>query len=408
MTWPRAIAHVDLDAFFASVEQLDHPELRGRPVLVGGRGRRAVVAAASYEARRFGCHSAQPMSQALQRCPDAVVCPPQGPRYAELSQIFFETLSRFSPLVESLSIDEGFVDLSGTDRLLGDIQEQPQSIMQAVFQATQLHCSVGLASNKFLAKMASEVNKPNGFCIIEPGKARAFLDPLPVSRLWGVGKKTQQQLHKLGLYRIGDIAALSQAELADQLGSLGLHLHALSQGQDHRAVQVSSERKQIGIERTFEQDLREAQEVQQKLLRYASELADRLVHKGLRASRVQLKLRSPDFRTITRQQTLPLPSFDAGTLYRAGWAEYLRSGWMGRPLRLLGLSVSQFTDQARAEPKNEQLSLLLGDSQDKEPDSAQEQDLAQREDRQRLVSQIRERFGNQSLFLGDTKPDSDT
>lgn len=402
MAWTRAIAHVDLDAFFASVEQLDRPELRGHPVLVGGQGRRAVVATASYEARQFGCHSAQPMAQALRRCPNAVVCPPRFERYLELSRVFFETLAKFSPLVESLSIDEGFIDLTGTTRLLGEVTEQPQNIMQAVLKATGLSCSVGLAGNKFLAKMASEVNKPAGFATIEPERSLEFLEPLPVSRLWGVGKKTQQQLHRLGLYRIGDIAEKSKEELTQMLGALGLHLHALSRAQDTREVEGPRERKQIGIERTFDQDIQDLDQVQAKLLTYASELADQLVRKEQRARRVQIKLRSPDFKTITRQRTLELPSFDAKALYLAGWSEYLRSGWAGQPLRLLGLSVSDFSSQQLAPEHSTQLQLdLLAEPEDR----ALEEDVSRVEERQRLVSQIRDRFGSQSLFLGKVDKD---
>lgn len=404
MQWSRVIAHVDLDAFFASVEQLDHPELRGQPVLVGGRGKRAVVAAASYEARRFGCHSAQPMSQALRHCPQALVCPPRFERYSELSADFFSVLGTFSPLVESLSIDEGFVDLSGSTRLLGKPAQLPPKIMRAVLDKTGLSASVGLAPNKFLAKMASEVNKPRGFHIIEPGQERSFLKDLKVSRLWGVGKKTEAQLHRLGLFKIGDIAEQKEQDLTRALGSLGLHLHRLSRGKDLRKVEPRTERKQIGIERTFDQNIRGIDAVQSRLLSYAEELADRLVRKDLRAQKVQIKLRRPDFETITRQQTLPLATYDAQTLYRAGLALFFRSGWTHEPLRLLGLSVGQLYDQSSAPVVQTQLSLL--------EESAPEQsgkDLLAAEARQRLVSKIRDRFGEQSLSLGkgSTVPDDD-
>lgn len=395
MSWSRAIAHVDLDAFFASVEQLDNPSLVGQPVLVGGRGPRAVVAAASYEARRFGCHSAQPMSQALRRCPQAVVCAPRMTRYTAVSRAFFLLLSRFSPLVQGLSIDEGFVDLSGTERLLGPIEQAPAQIRQLVHKELGLSCSVGLASNKFLAKMASESAKPAGISMIEPGRELDFLQPLDVSSLWGVGKKTARTLHQMGLYRVGDIAQCSVQKLSSQLGSLGLHLHALSRGDDPREVIPHSKRKQIGIERTFDVDIRDPLDIQQRLLGYANDLADQLVAKGLRARKVQIKLRSTDFKTITRQRTLDLPSFDATTLYQAGWAEYLRSDWMGSPLRLLGLSVGELGPEHQLDEAPKQLSLLNDPAEALALDARR-----QAENRQKLISTIRERFGGQSMFLG--------
>lgn len=389
MVWRRAIAHVDLDAFFASVEALDDPSLRGKAVLVGGRGRRAVVSAASYEARRFGCKSAQPMAEALRLCPDAIVCPPRFARYSEISSIFFEVLRGFSPLVEGLSIDEGFLDLSGTEKLHGLAPEQPHAIQRAVHARTGLSCSVGLARTKFLAKMASEINKPNGIALIEPGKERDFLDPLEVSKLWGVGRKTQARLHQLGIVYVRDIANRSEHQLVQELGSLGRHLWCLSRGEDAREVETQRERKQIGMERTFDRDIKDPHVLQELLLSFATELADQLVRRDKRATRIQVKLRRWDFKTITRQGRLQSPTLDSAKLYRAALAEFWRSGWAGQAIRLVGLSVVAFE-----EPQQEAQEQLSFDLQ--EP--AEELPKAGGEDRQRLVSEIRAKFGPLGLF----------
>lgn len=389
MSWHRAIAHVDLDAFFASVEVLDNPSLRGKAVLVGGRGRRAVVAAASYEARRFGCKSAQSMAEALRRCPEAIVCPPRFARYSEISSLFFELLREFSPLVEGLSIDEGFLDLSGTEKLHGPVPLLPPTIQRAVRERIGLSCSVGLAQNKFLAKMASEINKPNGVTLIEPGKEQEFLDPLEVSKLWGVGKKTQARLYQLGIVRVRDIRNSNEHQMIKELGTLGQRLWCLAHGRDTREVETQRVRKQIGIERTFDRDIKDPVQLQELLLAFATELADRLVRRDKRATRIQVKLRREDFKTITRQGRLQNPTFDGAKLYRAAVAEFWRSGWAGQALRLVGLSVVAFEDQH--ENPAGQLSLDLQELPEDLPESGGE-------DRQRLISQIRAKFGPQGLF----------
>lgn len=439
MSFERAIVHVDLDAFFASVEQLDHPELRGKAVLVGGKGRRSVVCAASYEARRFGCHSAQPMRQALRHCPQAVVCTPRFARYLELSRRFFGCLAEFSPAVQELSIDEAFVDVSGSVRLLGPIEKRPAQIVDAVKAATGLDCSVGLASNMFLAKLASAHQKPRGITVIKSGQEQAFLSPLPVSRLWGVGKKTQVRLRGMGISTIGDLAQRPRTELIGVLGGSAAHLYELAHARDPRQVVAGTSRKQIGLERTFEQDLRGSPQVQRVFLGYATELADRLLGRSLRAGRVQIKLRQPDFKTITRQRRLLLPTFDGQELYRTAVDLFWASGWAEKPLRLLGLSLGELSLDAKAEscatpqsrsfpkhgpseaggastvsnapwerPAARQLELWKGaetsvsggsGASETAASGAEDRDeRARAEKRQRVLSEIRSRFGSRGVF----------
>ena len=252
---PRTIFHVDMDAFFASVEVRDDPTLRGKPVLVGGVGKRGVVAAASYEARRHGCHSAQPMAVALRCCPHAVVLPPRFEAYAEASTQAFEVFGRFSPLVEALSIDEAFIDMTGTEKLHGPRRVAAQALRAAVFERTRLTCSVGISSVKFIAKIASAMNKPDGLTEVPPGTELEFLAPLPIDKLWGVGAKTEQRLRELGVRTIGDLRRLPVDALERWFGESGLHMHALAHARDDRVVTPGRERKQVSVEDTYADDV---------------------------------------------------------------------------------------------------------------------------------------------------------
>lgn len=343
----RAILHVDMDAFFASVEQLDNPDLRGKPVLVGGSGRRGVVAAASYEARRFGCRSAQPTAVALRLCPHAVVLRPRGARYREISDRVMSILESTSPLVQPISIDEAFVDVTGSVPLLGPAVGIAKSIRARIREETGLTASVGVAPNKFLAKLASDLNKPDGLTIIEPGRVHDILDPLPVSKLWGVGPAAEKSLARLGVRTIGDLRALPEPALASRLGDFGHHLARLARGEDDRPVHADYEAKSISHEQTFAEDLRDPDEVRRVMLAQCEDVARRLRRHHRLARTVTVKIRFGDFETITRAESLGEPTDLTESIWDAARALFDR--WKQesfRPVRLIGVGVSHLTDPA--------------------------------------------------------------
>ena len=311
----RTILHVDLDAFFASVEQRDQPELRGKPVLVGGSVARGVVAAASYEARRYGVHSAMPMAEAMRRCPHAIVVRHRPQAYGEASSRFFSILSDYSPLVEGLSVDEAFVDVTGCFRLHGDGATIARSIKARVADELELVASVGVAPTKFAAKIGSDIDKPDGLRVIEPDRLLAFLHPLPVSRLWGVGAVTQKALADLGLNTIGDVARYPREVLCRRLGQrTGEHLAQLASGEDPREVHIDGEPVSIGHEETFDRDIAAASELLPYLLDQCDRVAARLRRASLRARVVVLKIKYADFRSITRRRTLDQATCDGRAL----------------------------------------------------------------------------------------------
>ncbi len=382
-----------MDAFFAAVEVLDDPSLRGRPLLVGSAGKRGVVAAASYEARVFGCRSAQPTAIALRRCPQAVVVFPRHDRYVEISRQVFAIFERFTPKVEGLSIDEAFLDMTGTERLFGPGRAVAEKIRATVRGELALTCSVGVASNKFVAKIASERNKPDGLTEVAPGSEAAFLAPLPVRALWGVGPRTEEVLGRYGVVTIGDIARLGATTLAHALGEHGEHLHRLSLGLDDREVDPDRERKQISHENTFEDDLIGRAQIEDWLLQQATRVADRLIAKQLRARKVHVKLREASFETWTRQCTLAQPTDQAAQIFASARALLDKFELGGKRFRLTGVSVSELVEVKGS--VGEQLSLL--------PEPEQEVER-EREDRreavQGVLSEVRRRFGGKALFPG--------
>ncbi|WP_428263271.1 DNA polymerase IV [Haliangium sp.] len=343
---PRTILHVDLDAFFASVEQRDDPELRGKPVLVGGSTARGVVAAASYEARVYGVRSAMPMAEALRRCPQAVVVRHHMSRYAEASRGFFGILDDFSPEVESLSLDEAFLDVTGTERLLGDAVTIARSIKARVRDEIGLVASVGVAPSKFVAKIASDIDKPDGLRVVRPDDVLGFIHPLPVSRLWGVGAVTREKLAALGLRTIGDVARYPEAVLRRRLGDgPGAHLAALSRGVDARPVQARGAPVSIGHEETFEVDVNRREDLAAVLMGQADRVGARLRHAGLRAHTVQLKIKYADFRLVTRRRTLNDATVDSTVIGRCAVSlldELAVDGGHGKRhrVRLCGVSVT--------------------------------------------------------------------
>jgi DNA polymerase-4 len=339
-----SILHLDLDAFFASVEQLADPALRGRPVVVGGLGNRGVVAAASYEARPFGIQSAMPMARARRACPHAVFLSPRFDAYSDASQQVMAVLRDVTPLVEPISLDEAFLDVAGAARSLGSGPEIGELLRRRIRDETGLTASVGAATTKLLAKLASDLAKPDGLLVVEPGSELEFLHPLPVTRLWGVGPATRRRLVAFGVESVGDLAQLPESALVRALGaSAGSHLHALAWNRDDRAVEPDRVTKSIGHEETFAQDRTDLDGLERDALRMADAVASRLRSSSKTARTVQLKVRYADFRTITRSHTLPTPTdlaLEIGDTART----LLRAVELEDGIRLLGVSVQQLDD----------------------------------------------------------------
>jgi DNA polymerase-4 len=339
----RTILHVDLDAFYASVEVLENPTLAGKPVLVGGTGPRGVVAAASYEARRFGCHSAMPMGRARRLCPQAVVLPPRFDLYAAKSRAVHEIFAAFTPLIEPIALDEAFLDVTGALRIRGTGADIGAAIRARVRAETGLTASVGVAPNKLLAKLASDDAKPDGMLVVEAGGELAFLHPHPVGRLWGVGPATLARLERFGVETIGDLAALPEASLVDTLGRAhGHQLHELACGRDDRPVEPDRETKSIGQEETFPHDVADREALDREVRRMAERVGTRLRDHDLAGRTVTLKVRFPDFRTITRSTTLPDPFAVSNEIARLALA-LLDKVDTTSGIRLIGVSMSNLT-----------------------------------------------------------------
>jgi DNA polymerase-4 len=357
----RTILHVDLDAFYAAVEQRDDPALRGKPVLVGGSARRGVVASCSYEARTFGIHSAMPMAEALRRCPRAIVVPHRMERYAEASRGFFQILGDYSPEVEGLSLDEAFLDLTGSERLLGDGPTVAAAIKRRVREQLSLVASVGVAPIKLAAKIASDIDKPDGLRVVPPDELLAFLHPLAVGRLWGVGAATREVLASLGLHTVGDVARYPESALVARLGAVtGRHLAALARGEDARPVISEQAPVSIGHQETFEDDLDDPGEIAVILLDQADRVAARLRDHELRARVAVLIIKYDEraacppghFRQITRRTTLPSATSDGGVLARTAielLGKVAIEPKKGGRVRLCGISATEL--EARDAPR---------------------------------------------------------
>jgi DNA polymerase-4 len=338
------ILHVDMDAFYASVEQRDRPELRGRPVIVGGLGNRGVVSAASYEARPFGVHSATPMATARRLCPHGVFLPVRMPHYAQVARQIRDILLGFTPLVEPLSLDEAFLDVRGCTGLFGPAPDIARRIKDRIQAETGLIASVGVAPNKFLAKLASDHGKPNGLVVVPHEGVAAFLAPLPVGRLWGVGAKGEKRLHALGLSTIGQLAAMPEKVLVGHFGDVGRQLRQLAHGQDDRDVVPDREAKSISTETTFPRDIGDRDVLRRWLLDLVDHLGTRLRHARVRARGIELKLRSSDLRTRTRSQSLAEATDVTDVLWRAAQELFERSVSPELlPIRLLGVGAARLT-----------------------------------------------------------------
>jgi DNA polymerase-4 len=387
----RTILHVDMDAFYVGVEVRRRPELAGLPVVVGGTSSRGVVAAASYEARRYGIHSAMPSARAQRLCPAAIFLPGDFAAYEEASRAVHEVFASFTPLVEGIALDEAFLDVTGAARLFGEGAVIAAAIRRRIADEQSLSCCVGVATTKLLAKLASVAAKPTagadgvrpgpGVVAVEPGEELAFLHPLPVQRLWGVGPATLERLARLGVRTVGDLAAVKEQTLVHTLGKAnGRHLHLLSLGIDDRAVEPDRALKSVGHEQTFSQDIHDRDELAVEVVRMSDAVATRLRAQGLAGRTVTLKVRFGSFSTITRSSTAPAP-LDVGNLIAAVGRGLLDGVDPSPGVRLLGVSVSGL-----APPAGQQLSL--GD----DPSWAQGWDTTAR-----AVDEVRQRFGPSAI-----------
>ncbi|MFI6295257.1 DNA polymerase IV [Nonomuraea sp. NPDC050790] len=349
------ILHVDMDAFFASVELLERPELRGRPVIVGSPAGRGVVLSATYEARAFGVHSAMPMSRARRVCPRAVIIPPSHGKYSEVSRGVMEIFHAITPLVEPIASDEAFLDVGGARRRLGPPARIAELIRSQVRERYGITCSVGVAASKFIAKLASKQCKPDGLLVVPAGQVVDFLHPLPVSALWGVGERTEQALVRLGIRTVGDLARVPPATLQRELGpAAGSHLAALAWGRDERAVTAHTPDKSIGNEETFATDVDDPEVIKRELLRLSEKVAARMRKSGHVGRTVSVKLRRADFSTINRSRTLREPTDVAQEIYATACELFTAAGLERVRLRLVGVRMENL---GPAETASRQLSL---------------------------------------------------
>jgi DNA polymerase IV len=377
----RAIIHVDMDAFYASVEQRDNPALRGKPLIVGGHAQRGVVVAASYEVRKYGVRSAMPMARALRLAPQATVVRPRFEAYAQASEQVFSIFERYTPLVEPLSLDEAFLDLTASVGLFGPPSEIARRIRKEIAAELELPSSAGIATVKFVAKLASDLAKPNGQREVREQETVAFLSALPVGRLWGVGAKTEASLKQAGLETIGDLAARPAEWLEQQWGSQGRHLWELAQGIDPREVVPDRAAKSVGAEDTFDEDLVGVAALSPHVHAQALRVGRRLRKAGVKGRTVQLKVKLSDFTLLTRQVTLPSPTDDGQEVYRAA-LELLERVHEGRPVRLTGVSVQELGGGAP------QLELFTP-----QPPRSAKLNAA--------LDRIAERFGNKAVTTAD-------
>ncbi len=378
----KLILHIDMDAFFAAIEQLDNPQFRGKPVIVGadpkgGKGR-GVVSTCSYEAREFGIHSAMPISQAYKRCLHAIYVFPRGKRYSEMSKKIMKILHRFSPDVEPISIDEAFLDVSSTYKLFGSVENLGISIKKVIHDETQLTASVGIAPSKFVAKIASDLKKPDGLVIVEKEHVLEFLAPLEISRLWGIGEKTLPKLQGIGIHKIGDLARYSQKELIDRFGKAGLHFWRLANGIDAREVKHHAVAKSISKEITFHVDKSDTDELSETLLYLCNELAREMRKKNYKGRTITLKIRLDDFSTFSRSRSFS-QAIDASNMIQEQIVDMFSSfDRKGKKVRLLGVGLSHL------QTGGGQINLFEGPE-------IQENKI------DKVIDQVREKFGEKSI-----------
>ena len=386
--WPRIVIHADMDAFYAAVEQRENPELRGKPVLIGPNSHRGVVLTASYEARPYGVGSAMPVAEARRKCPDAIMVPPNFELYQDVSKQVMDIFGEFSPNVEALSLDEAFIDMSGATHFFGTPQQMGARIKAAVKEATELNISVGVSGTKYVAKVASAHDKPNGLTVVPPDEAKSWLDPQPIRRLWGVGKKTAEKLEALGLYTIGDIARAEPAFLSHHLGQSGAHFHSLSHGRDPRRVSRGRTAKSIGSDRTLNKDVHERSDILRHLHRSAERIARRVRTKKYVANGLRVRLKTTDFEMLTRQRKFPKPA-DSATEFMQLANSLLDEFDHPGPFRLVGMAA--FDLDWREEPA--QLDLF---------ESGRARDL------EVIMDRVSEKFGADKIFRARDMRDQGT
>ena len=380
----RAILHVDMDAFYASVEQRDRPEFKGKPLIVGGTGNRGVVAAASYEVRTYGVHSAMPMREALRLCPEAICVQPRIGYYQSVSKEIFSVFHEYTPLVEGLSLDEAFLDVTHSQSALGPAEQIAHNIRQKIHARMQLTASVGVAPNKLIAKIASDMNKPDGLMIVREPDIHDVLDPLPVSRLFGIGKKTEPRLLALGIHTFGDLRRANIQQLKPIFGNHTLQIIARAGGIDDRPVIPDWDEKQISSETTFDTDIRVGTKLHSELTQLADRTATRVRAKNLQTSCVIIKIRRSDFTTYTRQKHVHPPTQETKVIVDT--ANDLLREWLSEhentALRLLGVGATDLTEST-------QMELFTA------PQTTRNREL------DATVDRIREKFGSVSLTRGD-------
>jgi len=392
---PRSILHVDMDAFFAAVEERENPALRGKPVVIGSDPRdgegRGVVSTANYEARKFGIHSAMPISLAWRRCPDAVYLRPRIRLYAEVSRDVFEVFARFTDAIEPLGIDEAFLDVTASRRLFGPGPEIARRLKEAVRDTTGLTASVGCAASKFVAKVASDLEKPDGLVVVSAGSEAEFLAPLPVRRLWGAGPKALAVLRGLGCLTIGDVAGLEPEVLRRRFGeALGERFARLSRGEDTRPVHTGRQRKSLGKEVTFGHDVRDRADVDRTLLGLCEGVASACRRKDIAGSTVAIKLRFRGFETVTRQRAVAHPVCTVEGIWPVARSLFRKADRPGVPIRLIGVTLSGFG--SAGEP---QLGMF------DEPGTRTDRRVAD------AVDRLRERFGRESVQRAVLMDDGD-
>jgi DNA polymerase-4 len=381
----RRIIHLDMDAFYASVEQLDNPDLKGKPVIVGGSSKRGVVSAASYAARKYKIHSAMPIAQAMQLCPHGVFLPVRMKRYKEISSKIFTIFKKYTPLVEPLSLDEAFLDVTASGKLFGNAEDIARKIRGEVFTETDLTISAGVAGSKLVAKIASDINKPDGLTIVPVGKEAEFLAPLPIERLWGVGKKTRKALAMLGVKTIGDLAGLSLDLLEQKFGKHGRSMQYAALGLDKRDVETEHDTKSVGHEFTFDSDLIEIETIRRELLELAGMVAKRLRRYQFQGRTITLKVKYYDFRQITRASSIKDYTADSKRIFEEVLQLLKKTNAGHEPIRLLGISVSGL----KLESGSHQQHLFQGMQTSKK-----------RREINKALDEIQEKYGSNAILPG--------
>jgi len=378
----RFIVHIDMDAFFASVEKLDNPDLKDKPVIVGGLGKRGVVATASYEARRYGIKSAMPILKARKLCPDGIYLPPRFERYREISKKIQQILLSYTPKIEPISLDEAFLDLTETGDSFDLAVAKAAKIQIEIKEKLGLTCSVGVAPNKFLAKLASDMRKPNGFTVIRKEEIEDVLRDLPISRMWGVGRITEKKLNDMGVKTIGELKKIPKSRLKDAFGKQGENLYRLARGIDESPVEPYHPVKSISQEITFDEDIKDSEKIKLYIARLSEEVGEALRKKGLRARTVKIKVRFSDFTTITRQLSFGIPTSSTAVIRSLARKLFEEKVAGNKKVRLIGVGVSNLTGK-----KEGQLYLF--------PKAEEKLEKIDH-----LLDMIRERFGKNSIRRG--------